>query len=112
MSRRAREQAARRAAREILGERHRQRAQRERRLEQAAVRVLIALRERDDVVAQCEQRAGEALREMTHVERLSIREAVEWFGDRLTVGEAMRLRRSAVANVRHGDESCSRASQS
>lgn len=104
MSKRAREQAARRAAREILNERHRQQAERERRLEQAAIRVLVALRERDEVVAKCERRAGEAIREMTHAEELSIREVVTWFGDRLTIAEATRLRRLVVADPGQSEE--------
>lgn len=105
MSKRAREQAARRAAREILNERHRRRAERERRLEQAAVRVLVALQELEDAVAQCERRAGEALGEMTRVEGLTIREAVDWFGGQLTVGEATRLRRAAVTGAGHSEKS-------
>jgi hypothetical protein len=105
VSKRAREQAARRAAREILNERQRQQAERERRLEQAAIRVLVALRERDEAAAECERRAGVALCEMTQDEGLSIREAVDWFAGYLTVGEATRLRRSALTQGEHGAQS-------
>jgi hypothetical protein len=88
-------QAARRAALDAQSKRRRQRAEREKRLEDLAVRVLVAVGERDAAVADAERRAGEALREMTEDEGLSVREAVEWCGDEITTREATRLRRLA-----------------
>jgi hypothetical protein len=86
-------QDARRAALDVQSKRRRERAEREKRLEDLAVRVLVAVGERDAAVADAERRAGEALREMTDGERLSVREAVEWCGDAITTREATRLRR-------------------
>ena len=86
-------QGARRAALDVQSKRRRERAEREKRLEDLAVRVLVAVGERDAAVADAERRAGEALREMTDDERLSVREAVEWCGDAITTREATRLRR-------------------
>jgi hypothetical protein len=85
-------QEARRAALDVQSKRRRERAEREKRLEDLAVRVLVAMRERDAAVADAERRAGQALREMTEDEGLSVREAVEWCGDELTTREARRLR--------------------
>jgi hypothetical protein len=86
-------QEARRAALDAQSKRRRERAAREKRLEDLAVRVLVALRERDAAVADADRRAGKALREMTEDEGLSAREAVEWCGDEITMREATRLRR-------------------
>jgi hypothetical protein len=86
-------QEARRAALDAQSKRRRERAEREKRLEDLAVRVLVAVRERDAAVSDAERRAGEALREMTEDEGLSVREAVEWCGDEITTREATRLRR-------------------
>jgi hypothetical protein len=88
-------QEARRAALDAQSKRRRERAGRERRLEGLAVRVLVAIRERNAAVAAAERRAGEALREMTEDEGLSVREAVQWCGDEITTREATRLRRLA-----------------
>ena len=88
-------QAARRAALDAQSKRRRERAEREKRLEGLAVRVLIAVREREAAVADAERRAGTALREMTEDEGLSVREAVEWCGEEFTTREATRLRRLA-----------------
>jgi len=88
-------QAARRAALDAQSKRRRGRAAREKRLEDLAVRVLVAIRERDAAVAEAERQAGEALREMTEDEGLSVREAVEWCGDEISTREATRLRRLA-----------------
>jgi hypothetical protein len=49
-------------------------------------------------VAETEKRAGDALRELTEVEGLSLSEAVEWCGETITVREATRLRRLAAPN--------------
>ena len=89
-------QEARRAALDAQSKRRRERAECEKRLEDLAVQVLVAIRERDAAVADADQRAGEALREMTQNEGLSLREAVEWCGDEMTTREAMRLRRLAA----------------
>ena len=86
-------QAARRAALGVQAARREKRAERERRLDQLAVELLVALGERDAAIAATEQRAGKALQEMTNTAGLSLREAVEWCGPTLTVREATRLRR-------------------
>jgi hypothetical protein len=88
-------QDARRAALDAQSKRRRERAEREKRLEGLAVRVLVALRERAAAVADAERCAGKALWEMTEDEGLSVREAVEWCGDEITTREATRLRRLA-----------------
>jgi len=88
-------QGARRAALDAQSKRRRGRAEREKRLEELAVRVLVAVRERDAAVVEADRRAGKALREMTEDEGLSVREAVEWCGNEITTREATRLRRLA-----------------
>jgi hypothetical protein len=88
-------QEARRAALDANSKRRLERAEREKRLEDLAVRVLIAVRERDAAVADAERRAGQALCEMLEEQGLSVREAVEWCGDEITIREATRLRRLA-----------------
>jgi len=88
-------QAARRAALEAQAARRRERAQRDRRLEAMAVSVLVAVGERDAAVADADRRAGAALRQMTDQEGLSVREAVQWCGGRISTREAARLRRLA-----------------
>ena len=105
-------QAARRAALDAQSKRRRERAEREKRLEGLAVRVLIAVREREAAVADAERRAGTALREMTEDEGLSVREAVEWCGEEFTTREATRLRRLAEdggVNERTSDDKNSSA---
>lgn len=79
--------------------RRRERAERDRRLEDLAVLVLTAIGERDVAVAAAEQRAGAAVREMTEVEGLTLREAVAWCDERVSLREATRLRRL----VEHGE---------
>ena len=86
-------QEARRTALDAQSKRRQERACREKRLENLAVRVLVAVRERNVAVAAAERRAGKALREMTQDEGLSVREAVHWCGDAITPREASRLRR-------------------
>jgi len=68
-----------------------ERKAREKRLEDAAVTVLVSLAE----VVEAEGRAGEALRAMVEDEGLSLREAVAWCNDEVTVREATRLKRLA-----------------
>ena len=97
-------QEARRAAVDAQSKRRRERARRERQLEGLAVRVLVAIRERDAAVADANRRAGEALREMTEDEGLSVREAVEWCGDEITTREMTRLRRLVEDNGANGFE--------
>jgi hypothetical protein len=97
-------QEARRAALDAQAKRRRERAEREKRLEGLAVRVLVAVGERDAAVADAERRAGEALREMTVDEGLSVREAVQWCGDEITTREATRLRRLVEDNAADGSE--------
>jgi hypothetical protein len=70
-----------------------ERADRERRLEDLAVAVLTAIGERDGAVWDAERRAGEALRTMTGDEGLSVRAVAEWCGNALTMREVTRLRR-------------------
>src|SRR5450631_1935996 len=86
---------ARRTALDVQSKRRRERAEREKRLEGLAVQVLVAVGERDAAVARADRRAGQALREMTVDEGLSVHEAVEWCGDEITTREATRLRRLA-----------------
>jgi hypothetical protein len=72
-----------------------QQARRTARVIDLAERVMVAIGERDAAVAETEKRAGEALRELTEREGLSLGEAVEWCGETITVREATRLRRLA-----------------
>jgi hypothetical protein len=92
-------QQARRAALDAATQARRARADRDRRLQAMAVRVLVAVRERDAAVTAAERRAGHALREMTDQEGLTLREAVAWCGGELTPREAARLRR--LGTTRH-----------
>ena len=59
------------------------------------VQVALALQERAAWVAQCEQRAGQALTELVEAEGLSVGEAVRWCAGTVTVADAARLRRLA-----------------
>jgi|tagenome__1003787_1003787.scaffolds.fasta_scaffold19820601_2 hypothetical protein len=86
-------QQARRAALGVQAQRRAQRVERDRRLEALAVAVLTAMGERDAAIGEADRRAGEALAAMTEDEGLTLREAVDWCGDQVTVHEAMRLRR-------------------
>jgi hypothetical protein len=89
-------QEARRAALDASSKRRRERAEREKRLQDLAVQVLVAIRERDAAMADADRRAGQALREMTKDDGLSVREAVEWCGKELSTREATRLCRLAA----------------
>jgi hypothetical protein len=95
-------QRARQAARDTALRRRREREGSERRLTHLAEQVLVALAERDAAVADAERRAGVALRELTDVEGLSLREAVEWCGGQVSVREATRLRRQAAQDADEG----------
>lgn len=86
-------QAARTAARGMAERRRREQLEREGRLVDLAVQVMTAIGERDAAVADAEQRAARALREMTDAEGLPLSEAVEWCDEQISVREATRLRR-------------------
>jgi uncharacterized protein HemX len=86
-------QAARRSALDAQAVLREERADRQRRLEGLAVAVLTALGERDALVRDAEQRAGQVLRTMTKDEGLSLREAADWCGSGVTVREITRLLR-------------------
>ncbi|KQV77803.1 hypothetical protein ASC64_03020 [Nocardioides sp. Root122] len=79
----------------MAAKRRKVREERERRVIDLAERVMVAIAERDAAVTETEKRAGEALRELTQREGLSLGQAVEWCGDTVTVREATRLRRLA-----------------
>jgi hypothetical protein len=102
MSQQTIKQQARRTAREMAEKRRKEREERERRVIGLAERVMVAIGERDAAVAETEKRAGEALRELTEREGLSLGEAVEWCGETVTVREATRLRR--LASESQGDD--------
>jgi|SRR3954449_12253522 hypothetical protein len=103
MSQQTIKQQARRTAREMAEKRRKEREERERRVIDLAEQVMVAIGERDAAVAETEKRAGEALRELTEAEGLSLGEAVEWCGETVTVREATRLRR--LASEPQGGES-------
>ena len=86
-------QVARRAALEAQSTTRRERAEKDKRLQALAVQVLVAVGERDQAVTDAERRAGQALRQMTQDEGLTVREAVHRCGDQISVREATRLRR-------------------
>jgi hypothetical protein len=95
MSQQSVRQSARRSALDAQAVLRKLRADRERRNEDLAVEVLIAVGERDGAVQDAVLRAGEALRAMTVDEGLSIREAADWCGGGVTVRDVSRLRRLA-----------------
>lgn len=74
----------------------RHRAERERRVSDLAVEVVVALKERDVAVTTHEQVAGEALRRMIEEEKVPVREIAAWCGDDLRQGEVRRLVRAAT----------------
>jgi hypothetical protein len=94
MSQQSMRQAARRSALDAEAVLRKECADRERRLEALAVAVLTALGERDALVLDTEQRAGQALRTMTDDEGLSLRETVDWCGSGVNVREITRLHAS------------------
>jgi hypothetical protein len=106
MSQQSVRQAARRSALDAQAVLRKERADRERRLEGLAVEVLTALGERDRAVQAAELRAGQVLRTMTDDEGLSVREAVYWCGNGLTVREITRLRRLHGGQQDGGQEGC------
>lgn len=84
-------QAARRAALDAQAKRRRERAERDKRIEALAVDVLTALEERKAALADCDRRAGQALRDLTEREGLSASDAVQWCGSGLNAREVKRL---------------------
>ena len=103
MSQQTNRQQARRTVREMAAQRRNAREERERRVISLAAEVMVALGERDAAVTKTERRVGEALRDLTRQEGLSISEAVEWCGETVTVREASRLRRLAGDPQTHAD---------
>ncbi|MEP6650551.1 MAG: hypothetical protein ABJA74_11675 [Lapillicoccus sp.] len=85
-------QLARRAALDAQATMRARRVERDKRLSELGVQVMMALGERDELVARCERRAGEALRGMTQDEGLGLAEAVQWCGETMTRREATRMR--------------------
>lgn len=72
-------------------------AEKERRLARWGEAVAVALAERDAAVAECEERAGRALRSLTAKEGLKTLEALAWCGsERLTGREVHRLIQGVV----------------
>jgi hypothetical protein len=100
-------QQARARAREARAKVLQEQAKRERRLAKCGETVAVALAERDAVVTNCEQRAGQALRSLIEEEGLSTQEALAWCGnDTLTGREVYRLIRSSsdAAQDEGGDD--------
>jgi hypothetical protein len=95
VSRQTVRQKARRDARTVTSKRRAVLLERAKRLEDLAVQVITAIGEREAAVAEAENRAGKALREMTSIEGVTVREAVEWCGNHIGLREATRLRRLA-----------------
>ncbi|WP_157598495.1 hypothetical protein [Phycicoccus sp. Root101] len=91
VSKQSARQLARRAALDAQSKMREQRVQREKRLSARGVEVMMALGARDEMVRRCEQRAGEALHQMTAVEGLGLDEAIQWCGQGLSRREAARL---------------------
>ena len=83
------QQVARLRVREVRSDQAEVRKARERRLEDLAVRVLVAI----GTIADQQRIAGEALREMIDDEGLSLREAVGWCGEEISSHTAARFKR-------------------
>lgn len=97
MQKQARRQQARLRARQARAKGREEQAEKERRLARWGGTVVVALAERDAVVAECEQRAGRALRSLTAEEGLKTQEALAWCGsESLTGREVHRLIRGVV----------------
>jgi hypothetical protein len=105
MGKQAVRQRARSQARQARTKVRQQQAQRERRLAKWAEQVAVALAERDALVTEHEQRAGQALRSMIEQDGLTTREAVTWCGaEGLTARAVYRLIRDA--GKQQGDQEC------
>ena len=85
-------QRARQQALDVAAQHRRERAAREKRLQDLTASAIAAVMERDEFVASADRRIGATLRQMTEVEGLTLREAIEWCGDAVTKREATRLR--------------------
>ena len=94
MGERSVRQIARRAALNAQAGQRRERQERARRIDALAVELLVALGERD----AAERRAGTLLQTMIDREQLSLRQAVDWLGDPITVRSATRLLGLARSN--------------
>lgn len=92
MSQQSRRQRARRAALSVTAKHRVRLLERAKGMEYLAVEVVTALGERDAALAETELRAGKALRAMTEGEGATLREAVAWCGDHVSMREATRLR--------------------
>lgn len=92
MGNQAARQAARRRVSEALAIKQRERAERDRRLSDAAVSVLTALAERDEAVTALDQVAAEAIARMA-ADGLSAAEIADWCGglDAREVGRLAKL---------------------
>jgi hypothetical protein len=101
MSQQAVRQSARRSALAAQAVLRKERTDQDRRLDGLAVVVLTALGERDALVRDAEPGARQVLLAMTDDEGLSVREAVEWCGSGVTVGEVTRLRQLAHDRAGH-----------
>lgn len=97
MGRREDAVAARRGALESQGKWRAQRKAKDDRCSELGIAVVMALRERDSWVQDCERRAGEALVQLVEEEGLSVREAVGWCVGAVTASEVARLRRLAAS---------------
>ncbi len=98
-------QQARARARQARAKVRQEQAQRERRLAKWGEQVTVALAERDAVVTDCEQRAGQALRSLIKDEALSTQETLAWCGDEdLTGREVYRLIRAAADDGDQADD--------
>lgn len=97
MQKQARRQQARLRAREARAKVVEEQADKERRLARWGGAVVVALLERDQAVAECEQRAGRALRSLIVEGGLETQEALAWCGsETLTGREVHRLIRGVV----------------
>lgn len=97
MQKQARRQQARLRARQARAKVREEQVEKERRLARWGEAVVVALAERDAAVAECEQRAGRALRSLMAEEGLKTHEALAWCGsETLTGREVQRLIRGAV----------------
>jgi hypothetical protein len=83
---------ARRDAREREVKVRREREQTDRRCSDLGVSVVVALGQRDEVIAQYEYKAADALSRLLHLEGLSLQEACGWAGG-VPQPEARRLLR-------------------
>ncbi|MCW2813576.1 MAG: hypothetical protein JWN84_1031 [Nocardioides sp.] len=85
-------QEARRRAREVRSEHAMRRKEKEKRLEDLAVAVLVALDRR----TECERQAGRALTAMVEGEGLSLHDAIRWCGSAVSLRTATRLKSLAA----------------